>query len=53
MSLIGGLVDKHHEMELSPSVRLIRSTWFARHLWTILLLGVCAATAAGWAAFHF
>jgi len=45
MSILGGLVDEHHEMELSPSTRLIRSNWFARHLWAILVLA-CAAIAA-------
>ena len=39
MSIIGGLVDVHHEMELTPSTRLIASNWFARHMWTILLIG--------------
>ncbi|MGC9953224.1 MAG: hypothetical protein ABSD21_02975 [Rhizomicrobium sp.] len=43
MSIVGGLVDAHHEMELSPSVRLIRSSWLARHLGTILLVGVAVA----------
>jgi len=42
MSIVGGLVDAHHEMELSPSVRLIRSNWLARHMWTILLSGAAA-----------
>ncbi|MGA7676268.1 MAG: hypothetical protein WCA78_14630 [Rhizomicrobium sp.] len=42
MSIIGGLVDAHHEMELTPSSRLISSSWVARHLWTILLVGVAA-----------
>ena len=44
MSILGGLVEEPHEMELSPSVRLIRSNWFARHIWAILV--VCAAIAA-------
>ena len=37
MSINSGLVDAHREMELSPSVRLKRSNWFARHLWLMLL----------------
>jgi len=43
MSIVGGLVDAHHETELSPSTRLIKSTWLARHLWTILVVGFAAA----------
>ena len=46
MSMIGGLVDTHREMELNPSTRLIRSTWLARHLWTVMLVAMTAATAA-------
>ncbi|MDE1939771.1 MAG: hypothetical protein KGI68_12180 [Alphaproteobacteria bacterium] len=37
MSIIGGLVDTHHEMELAPSARLIHSSWLARHMGAILL----------------
>ena len=36
MSILGGLTDGHHEMELSPSSRLVHSNWFARHMWAIL-----------------
>ena len=43
MSIVGGLVDAHQEMELTPSSRLVTSNWFARHLWAILLIGVAAA----------
>jgi hypothetical protein len=43
MSIIAGLVDTHHEMELTPSTRLVRSNWFARHLWAIFLVGVAVA----------
>jgi hypothetical protein len=43
MSIIGGLVDRHHEMELSPSSQLVSSNWLVRHLWTILLAGMAAA----------
>jgi len=43
MSLLGGLIDEHHEMELSPSTQLVRSNWFARHMWAIVI--VCAAIA--------
>jgi len=39
MSLVGGLVDKHHEMELSPSTQLVKSTWYDRHLGVLLLVG--------------
>jgi len=42
MSIIGGLVDAHHEMELSPSTRLVRSNWFVRHLLALLLVGAAA-----------
>jgi len=46
MSIIGGLVDAHHEMELSPSVHLVRRTWFARHLLAILALVVATIALA-------
>ena len=49
MSLITGIVDAHHEMELSPSVRLVHSTWFARHLWTILALVFAGLAGVIWA----
>lgn len=42
MSIVGGLVDAHHEMELSPSVRLVKSLWLARHMGTILLIAAAA-----------
>ena len=42
MSITGGLVDGHHEMELSPSSRLVHSNWFARHMGAILLAGIAA-----------
>lgn len=45
MSILGGMVDSHHEMELSPSTRLVTSNWFVRHFWTIL--GSAAALALG------
>lgn len=50
MSILGGMVDSHHEMELNPSTRLVTSNWFVRHAWTILALGaalvlsLCAGT---------
>jgi len=44
MSILGGLVDEHREMELSPSSRLVRSSRLARHMWAILAL--CAAAVA-------
>ena len=50
MSIIGGLVDHHHEMELNPSTQLVRSGWLARHLWTVLLLASTAAAVAAWLA---
>ena len=43
MSIIGGLVDAHHEMELTPSTRLVPSRWYARHIGTILLIALAAA----------
>ncbi len=43
MSIIGGLVDAHRETELEPSVRLITSNWFARHLIAILMLAAAVA----------
>ena len=49
MSLITGIVDAHHEMELSPSVQLVRSTWFARHLWTIVSFVLIGLAGAIWA----
>jgi hypothetical protein len=42
MSILGGMVDSHHEMELSPSSQLVKSSWFARHFWSILVLCVLA-----------
>ena len=42
MSILSGLTDAHHEMELSPSARLIRSNWFARHIWAILIIAIAA-----------
>lgn len=38
MSILGGMVDSHHEMELSPSTQLVTSNWFVRHFWTMLAL---------------
>jgi hypothetical protein len=52
MSLVGGLVDRHHETELTPSVQLIHSTWFARHLWTIMFVAASTLAATAWMAFH-
>ena len=43
MSILGGMVDAHHETELEPSTRLIRSNWFARHVWAILFIVVIVA----------
>jgi len=43
MSLIGGLVDSHHEMELNPSTQLVHSNWFVRHIGVILLAALVAA----------
>lgn len=45
MSIIGGLVDAHRETELNPSTRLIRSAWYARHLWAIVVLLLASASA--------
>jgi len=46
MSILGGLVDSHHETELSPSTQLIHSTWPARHVWMIFAVITAAAVAA-------
>ncbi|MDE2182364.1 MAG: hypothetical protein KGJ78_05030 [Alphaproteobacteria bacterium] len=43
MSIISGLVDAHHELELSPSSRLVKSSWLARHLGVILMIGLAVA----------
>lgn len=43
MSIFGGMVDEHHPMELEPSTRLIRSNWFARHMWAILAVAIATA----------
>ena len=43
MSILGGMVDGHHEMELEPSNRLIKSSWLARHLGALLLAGIAVA----------
>ena len=42
MSLIGGLVDSHHETELNPSTQLVHSNWFVRHVGVILLVALAA-----------
>ncbi len=44
MSIMGVLVDSHHEMELNPSTQLVRSNWFVRHIGVILLAALVAAT---------
>lgn len=36
MSILGGMVDSHHEMELTPSTRLVTSNWLVRHFWAVL-----------------
>ncbi|MDE2110406.1 MAG: hypothetical protein KGJ79_04625 [Alphaproteobacteria bacterium] len=43
MSIISGLVDMHHEMELTPSAHLIARNWFARHLWAIMVICIAIA----------
>ena len=43
MSITGGVVDSHHETELSPSTRLIHTSWLARHMGVLLAVGVAAA----------
>ena len=49
MSIIGGLVDTHHEMELTGGSQLLARTWFARHLWAVLSVGlVTLGAAAAW-----
>lgn len=45
MSIIGGLVDAHHETELSPSVQLVTNNWLSRHLWAIILVGAAIVLA--------
>ena len=51
MSLTTGIVDIHREMELSPSAQLVRSTWFARHLWSLMALLAATMAGAGWVLF--
>jgi hypothetical protein len=49
MSIIGGLVDTHHDMELTGSSQLLERTWLARHLWTVLAVGLATlGAAAAW-----
>jgi|GEM_PF-5518992 len=43
MSILGGLTDTHHEVELSPSSRFVPSNWFARHMGVILLATAAVA----------
>lgn len=42
MSILSGMVDRHHETELNPSTQLVTGNWLVRHLWTVLLLVVAA-----------
>jgi len=37
MSITSGLVDSHHEMELSPSTQRVTSNWVIRHILVLLL----------------
>ncbi len=48
MSILGGLVDEHHETELSPSTQFVKAGWFVRHFWTIMLIAVAAAAFGFW-----
>jgi hypothetical protein len=49
MSIIGGLVDTHHEMELTPSAQLLARSWLIRHLWTVVAAGMVAlGSTAAW-----
>lgn len=48
MSILGGLVDEHHEMELSPSTTLVKSNWFARHFLLIVLTGCAVGALVFW-----
>lgn len=48
MSILGGLIDEHHETELNPSTRLVTAGWFVRHIWTILLIAAAAASMGYW-----
>lgn len=45
MTITSGLVDSHHETELTPSNRLVPTSWLARHMGMLLLIAA-AATAA-------
>lgn len=53
MSIIGGLVDTHHDMELTGSSQLLERTWLARHLWAVLAVGLAALGAAAVEMFGF
>lgn len=48
MSILGGLVDEHHETELNPSTRLVTPGWFVRHFFTILAIAGAAAAFGYW-----
>lgn len=39
MSITSGLVDNHHEMELSPSSRRVTNNWLIRHFFMAVLAG--------------
>jgi hypothetical protein len=48
MSILGGLVDEHHETELSPSTTLVKPSWFARHFFLIVLIGCALGALVVW-----
>ena len=48
MSILGGLIDEHHETELNPSTQLVTASWFVRHIWTILAIAAAAAGFGFW-----
>jgi hypothetical protein len=47
MSILGGLVDEHHETELNPSTRLVTSNWFVRHFFAMLAFALMLAAGLG------
>ncbi|MDE1940343.1 MAG: hypothetical protein KGI68_15080 [Alphaproteobacteria bacterium] len=42
MSIVGGLVDTHHEIELTGSTRAVTMDWFVRNAWAVALSGTLA-----------
>jgi hypothetical protein len=42
MSIVGGLVGTHHELEMTSSTHAATMDWFVRHAWAVALSGTLA-----------